>query len=611
MRPWNTSPRSSTTVSGNRFCDVARGILYGIAVSSGISIGKAFFMDRSRQSAAHDIIQPGAAESEVARLDEAAAQVASDLDRARAQVPADLRDHAAIIDSHRMICRDPKLMGDAARRIREQNISAPWALEQAVDAIAQAFRAIDDPYIRERVQDVRAVAERILSRLAGNARELKSTGERMVLLAHDLTPADTIELQVSRIMSFATAEGGKTSHTGILARSLQIPAVVGVSGLEEATADGDLVIIDALRGRILIDPDEHELAEYTELKYQFESYQRSIRRQSTLPAETLDGYRIEVQSNIELLEEVPQVLDSGADGVGLYRTEYAFLARRQPPSEQDLCDEYSQVAALMSPRQVVFRTLDVGADKMLREQVRMEEPNPALGLRAIRFCLRHQDVFRTQLRAILRASVHGNVALLFPMISGIQELRQARHILQEVRQELDAEGIPHAPDMPVGIMVELPSAVLIADALAHEVDFFSIGTNDLIQYSLGIDRGNRHVSYLYQPLHPAIVRSIKLVVDSAHRAGISVSVCGEVASDPFCLPILMGMQIDSISIAPQAVPGIKHIIRKTNMEECKTLTRDVLNATTVSTINRMVKETIYNRFPEELTFFSSMLDTDD
>lgn len=590
---------------------MARGILYGIAVSSGISIGKAFFMNRSRQAAVHEIIPPGAAESEVARLEEAARLVAHDLDAARAQMPPELRDHAAIIDSHRMICQDPKLLGDAANRVRQQNIAASWALEQAVEAIALAFGAIDDPYIRERVQDVRAVAERIHARLAGSARELRVTGERMVLLAHDLTPADTIELQVTKIMSFSTAEGGKTSHTGILARSLQIPAVVGVSGLEEATNDGDLVIIDALRGRILIDPDEHELAEYTDLKYQFENYQKSIRRQSTLPAETLDGYRIEVQSNIELLEEVPQVLDNGADGVGLYRTEYAFLARRKMPSEQDLCDEYSQVASLMAPRQVVFRTLDVGADKMLREQTRMEEPNPALGLRAIRFCLRHQDVFRRQLRAILRASVHGNVSLLFPMISGLQELQQAKHILNEVRQEMDAEGTPHAHDMPVGVMIELPSAVLIADALAREVDFFSIGTNDLIQYSLGIDRGNKHVSYLYQPLHPAIVRSIKLVVDSAHRAGISVGVCGEVASDPFCLPILLGMQIDSISIAPQAVPGIKHIIRNTNMEECKELMRDVLQAVTVSTVNRMVKETIYNRFPEELTFFSSMLDTDD
>lgn len=590
---------------------MARGILYGIAVSSGISIGKAFFMGRSRQVAAHIHILPHEVEHEIARLTAAARFVAEELNAAREQMPPELREHAAIIDSHSMICQDPKLLGDASRRITAQHIAAPWALEQAVSAIATAFAGIDDSYIRERVQDVRAVAERIQAHLTGSARQLHATGERMILLAHDLTPADTIGLEVAKIMSFTTVEGGKTSHTGILARSLQIPAIVGVSGLEEAIEDGDLVIIDALKGCILIEPDEQELANYTDLKYQFENYQKNIRRQTTLPAETLDGYRIDVHCNIELVDEVPQVLDTGANGVGLYRTEYAFLARNDFPTEQELYEGYAAVASMMAPRKVVFRTLDVGADKMLREQSRMEEPNPALGLRAIRFCLRHQDVFRSQLRAILRASVHGNVALLFPMISGLQELRQARHILKEVQQEMNTEGIPYATDMPVGVMIELPAAVLIADALAYEVDFFSIGTNDLIQYSLGIDRGNKHVSYLYQPLHPAIVRSIKLVVDSAHRAGISVSICGEVASDPFCLPILLGMQIDSISIAPQAVPGIKHIIRKSDMEECKELMRNVLRATTVSRINRMVKETIYSRFPEELTFFSSMLDTDD
>lgn len=590
---------------------MAKGVLYGIAVSAGISIGKAFFMSRSRTRAPHEIIAPGEAAFESHRLEQAAAAVRADLERARDSVPPELRDHAAIITSHIMICQDPKLLRDATKRIHDQHITAAWALEQAVDAIAQAFSAIDDPYIRERVQDVRAVAARIHDHLCGDSKELRTPGERVVLLANDLTPADAIDLQVSRIMSFATTEGGKTSHTGILARSLQIPAVVGVTGLEEAVVDGELVIIDALKGLILIDPDENELADYTDLKYQFENYQKSIRRQSLMPAETTDGYRIEVQANIELVDEVPQVIDGGGDGVGLYRTEYAYLGRRTSPTEHDLYEEYVQVAQLLAPQRVVFRTLDVGADKMLREQAQLAEPNPALGLRAIRFCLRHQGLFRAQIRAILRASATGNVSLLFPMISGLQELRQARHILDEVRQELAAEGIAHDPDMPVGIMIELPSAVLIAEALAQEVDFFSIGTNDLIQYSLGIDRGNKHVSYLYQPLHPAIVRSIKHVVDMAHRVGIGVCVCGEVASDPYCLPILLGMQIDAISIAPQAIPSIKHIIRKTHMEECKELTREVLNATTVAAINRMVKETIYNRFPEELTFYSSMLDMDE
>lgn len=589
---------------------MARGVLYGIAVSAGVSIGKAYFMGRSRQAVAQSTIAQDQIDAEITRLHSAAKAVANELDEARAQVPPELQEHAAIIDSHRMICQDPKLLRDTERRIRAHAIVAPWALEQAVDAIATAFASIDDPYIRERVQDVRAVAERINARLIGTETQLNITGERMILLANDLTPADTIGIEVSKIMSFATVEGGKTSHTGILARSLQIPAIVGVPDLENAIEDGELVIIDALKGRILISPDEHELAHYTERADQFEAYQKNVHRQTMLPAETLDGYRIGVHCNIEMVDEVPQVRDTGAEGVGLYRTEYSFLARHAQATEQELYEEYADVASLMAPHPVVFRTIDVGADKMLRQQITMEEPNPALGLRAIRFCLRHQDIFRRQLRALLRAGVHGNVSLLIPMISGLNEVKQARHILNEVKQGLDAEGLPYASNTPFGIMIELPSAVLIADALAPEVDFFSIGTNDLIQYSLGIDRGNRHVSYLYQPLHPAIIRALKLVVDSAHRAGISVSVCGEMASDPFCLPIILGMQIDAISIAPQAVPSIKHLIRKIHMEECKALTRAALHGETVTRINRMVKETVYNRFPDELTFFSSMVGDD-
>ncbi|WP_027181884.1 phosphoenolpyruvate--protein phosphotransferase [Oleidesulfovibrio alaskensis] len=592
---------------------MARLILHGIPVSAGISIGKAFFAWRDNISTLpRGIVTPGAAQSEVERLESAVEAVQNELTQARNRVPAELKDHAAIIDSHLLIAADPKLIKDAARRIQEQNITAEWALEQAVEAIALAFSSIEDDYIRERVQDVRVVADRISKRLMGASGCLKRPlQERMVLMAHDLAPADTMELPLDKIMSFATSEGGKTSHTGILARSMLIPAVVGVSNLEEHVNDGDLVIVDALRGFIIVDPNEDELADYTELKFQFEAYQKALHKECRLPAETVDGYRVEVVANIEMTEEVAQVLDSGGEGVGLYRTEYAYLSRPALPTEDQLYEEYSELASIMAPGKVIFRTLDVGADKMLTEQTLMREPNPALGLRAIRYCLRNIDVFKTQLRAILRASVHGNVALMFPMISGLQELRQAKVLLNEVRMELDRARQPYNPNMPVGIMIELPSAVLIADSLAQEVDFFSIGTNDLIQYSLGIDRGNKHVSYLYQPQHPAIVRSIKFVVDAAHREGIEVSVCGEVAADPYCIPILLGMQIDAISIAPQSIPGIKRIIRRTNMEECKTLLNEVLRTATVARINRVVKDTIFKQFPEELTFYSSLIDHDD
>ena len=515
------------------------------------------------------------------------------------------------MDSHLNILRDPKLTKAAVNYIEELCLNSEWALEKAVMDMEKAFSVIKDAYIRERMQDVRAVAERVQSVLMGQNREERAVEGRVIIMAHDLTPADTIAMDVNRIMGFATTKGGKTSHTGIMARTMDIPAVVGVHDLEDSVDDGDLIILDGITGKIMVQPSEDELADYWDLNYQFENYQRSIIRGCQLPAETIDGYRVQVLANIELLEEVPQVIDNGAEGVGLYRTEYNYMSRGTLPSEEELYEEYRDLASIMSPRKVTLRTLDLGADKFIAKFGDMEEANPALGLRAIRFCLKHREFFKTQLRAILRASAVGNVRIMFPMISGLKEVRRSKALVAECQAELRKEGKEYNPDMPVGIMVELPSAVTIAEILAQEVDFFSIGTNDLIQYSLGIDRTNQNVSYLYQPLHPAIMRSIKHVVDSAHQAGIEVSLCGEVASDPFCVPILMGMQIDYISLSPQAVPGIKRIIRQASMEECKELLRMVLECRTVGRINTMVKETIFKRYPEELMFYSSLLDSDE
>jgi phosphotransferase system enzyme I (PtsI) len=408
-------------------------------------------------------------------------------------------------------------------------------------------------------------------------------------------------------MAFATAQGGKTSHAGILARSLQIPAVVGVEGLGDDLVEGTIIILDGFHGRIILDPDEDELARYTDLQAQFESYSATIMRSCHLPAETIDGYRVQVLANIELFEEVVAVNDNGGEGVGLYRSEYSYLSRDGMPGEDELTEIYMDMASLVAPRKLVIRTLDVGADKLMRQQ-NAAEPNPALGLRAIRFCLKHREVFRTQIRAILKASVLGNVSIMFPMISGLQELVEVKKFYREVQREMHAEGICFREDMPMGIMIEVPSAVITADFLAREVDFFSIGTNDLIQYSLGIDRTNKDVSYLYQPLHPAIVRSIKWVVDSAHRAGIEVCLCGELAADPFCIPVLMGMQVDSISLGPHAIPGIKRIVRQTSMEECSALLKQVMTSHSVARNNKLVREMIFRRFPEELMFYSSLVD---
>ncbi|OIQ49452.1 Phosphoenolpyruvate-protein phosphotransferase [Pseudodesulfovibrio hydrargyri] len=590
---------------------MADSTLTGIPVATGIAIGKAFFVNRNHMAnLPRQIVAAEDMPAEIERLRAAFKSVETELAAIREQVPEELKSHGSLIDTHLMMLKDPKLAGASEKYIETLGLNAAWALEKAVSDQEATFEAIKDQYIRERMQDVRVVAEKVQTKLMGVKTDLSSISGRAIIMAHDLTPADTVELQVDKIMAFATVRGGKTSHTGIMARSLGIPALVGVGRLEEVH-DGDLVIIDGLTGKIVINPTESELAEYNERAALFEDYTRKIRRHCHLPAETFDGSRVMVQANIELVEEVTAVLDNGGEGVGLYRTEYAYLNRTTLPTEEELAEKYIDLAAIMSPRKVVFRTLDLGSDKFIASYGELNETNPAMGLRAIRFCLKNPQLFKTQLRAILRASAYGNVSLMFPMISGVKEVRQAKAWLAQAKAELRREGVDYDPDMPIGTMIELPAAVMIAEFLAHEVDFFSIGTNDLIQYSIGVDRTNRHVSYLYQPLHPATLRAIKLVVDAAHQAGIEVSLCGEVASDPFCVPILLGMGIDSISMTPQAIPGIKRIIRQTNMHDCRLLLKDVLECRTVSRINNLVMDNIFKHFPEEVTFFSSLLENDE
>ncbi|QGY39935.1 phosphoenolpyruvate--protein phosphotransferase [Pseudodesulfovibrio cashew] len=587
-------------------------ILTGIPVATGIAIGKAFFVNRNhrarlpRQTVTLDLVS-----NEVHLLQDAFHSVEAELSATREHVPAELKDYRLLIDTHILMLKDPKLAGAAEEYIKSLGLNAAWALEKAVSDQEAAFRAINDPYIRERMQDVRVVADKVLAKIIGEETDLGAMEGRAIIMAHDLTPADTVELQVNKIMGFATVCGGKTSHTGIMARSLAIPALVGVNKLEDNVHDGDLVVLDGLSGKIVVNPTETELAEYNERAAYFEEYTRKIKRHCHLPAETIDGSRVQVLANIELVEEVASVLDNGGEGVGLYRTEYAYLNRTDLPGEEELAEKYIDLASIMSPKKVVFRTLDLGADKFISSYGELGETNPAMGLRAIRFCLKNPQLFKTQLRAILRASAHGKVSLMFPMISGVKEVRQAKAWLAQAKAELRREGVEYDPDMPVGIMIELPAAVMIAEYLAYEVDFFSIGTNDLIQYSIGVDRTNHHVSYLYQPLHPATLRTIKLVVDAAHQAGIEVSLCGEVASDPFCVPILLGMGIDSLSLTPQAIPGIKRIIRQTNMHDCRKLLKEVLECRTVGRINDLVMDNIFKHFPDEVTFFSSLLENDE
>ena len=413
--------------------------------------------------------------------------------------------------------------------------------------------------------------------------------KRVVLVATDLSPAQTSQIQLERVKGFITDQGGGTSHTSIIARTLGIPAVSGLDHATKTICSGDLIIVDGISGNVIVHPSEQTLVEYEERRLQYEIRMAALDRQSHLDAVTLDGKRFMVMGNIELPEEIVAVLDRGGDGVGLYRTEFQYLGRPDYPSETELFEKYKDVVEVMAPRPVTIRTLDINGDKALDRPVEIVEDNPALGLRAIRYCLKHPDIFKTQLRAILRAAAYGNVRILFPMISGYEEIQEAKAMLDTASDELKKEGIAHNRDIEIGIMIEVPSAVILSDILADTVDFFSIGTNDLIQFSLAIDRGNRQVAYLYNPLHPAILRLLRQTVDAARAKGKKVFMCGEMAGDTLHIPILLGLGIQEFSMNPNAIPLAKQTIRSLNVGEARSFLCDIMKEKTAQAVMERVQ----------------------
>ena len=575
-------------------------ILKGIGVSSGIAIGRAHLIERGRVEVEERPIKKAQVEKEVTRFRRAVEQSKLQLQRVKEKLLKEsAKEHVYIIDAHLLILEDKMLIDDTIKNIRERLIGAEGALKRHMHNLSMIFDRIEDEYLRARKSDIEQIGERILRNLVGKKHDgLSHIKEKVIIVAHDLTPSDTAQMKKDKILGFVTDIGGRTSHTSIVARSLEIPAVVGLDNVTQQIMPGDIIVLDGMTGVVIINPPKSVFKAYLERSQNYQYFEEELLRFKSLPAVTKDGHSVRLAGNIELPEEIPSLREHGAEGIGLYRTEFLYMGKKLPV-EEDHFETYRKLAEGVAPYSATIRTLDMGGDKMVSHIEWAEEINPAMGLRAIRFSLKEVELFQTQLRGILRASAYGKLKIMFPMISGMQELRQAKGILEEVRKELDSKGIPYDREMEVGIMMEIPSAASIADILAREVDFFSIGTNDLIQYSLAIDRVNEHVAYLYEPLHPAIIRIIKGIVDSAHAAGIKVSMCGEMAGEPAYVPILLGLELDELSMNAPVIPWVKKIVRAMSASEAKKLLRDVMAFSTAAEIEGCVREHMAELFPDE------------
>jgi phosphotransferase system enzyme I (PtsI) len=581
--------------------------ILGIGASPGIAIGKAYLLQLGRIPVPqYNIFGDDAVAFESNRFKEAISKAESELESIKRGIRSEFKDHTHLLEVQQMILRDRSIYDESLRHIEKEHVNAQMALIKSLAKARQVFSALSDEYVRSRMADVDSAGDRVLRILAGQENTaLDNIRERVIIIAHELSPADAIQLQVERTLGVVVEIGGSTSHTAIVARSLSIPAVVGAENAARLISTGDILIVDGTTGTIIINPTEDEISSYYERQLELESYVKQISRQAHLPAQTTDGHTVSTEANIELLEEIVAAKDNGAEAIGLYRTEFFFMNRADMPDEDSLFRDYRDLAELMAPKSVTIRTLDLGAEKLAAWYPKLHEVNPALGLRSIRLCLYYQELFKTQLRAILRASAATeNIRLMFPLVSGMGELFEAKRILREVQSELSSKRIPFDEKLQVGVMIEVPAAVAIADMLAAEVDFFSIGTNDLIQYSIGIDRANEHVAYLFEPLHPAVLRLMKQTVDAGHKAGIPVSLCGEMAGEPLYVPILLGLNIDSLSMNPQSLPRVKNLIRRSSMKSCCRFARKVLNLRTANEIQHSLKQMVMKNFPQEFRVFA-------
>jgi len=555
-------------------------MLRGIPVSQGVSQGRVVVLNRSRIVPAKAGFEIDDQAGEEARLQTALAETRKQL----TAVQERLRDEfgakeSQIFDAHLLVLEDPALMEEVGRQVRDEHHTPEYAFYTASEKYAEALSAVDDSYLSERAADIRDVTQRVLGNLMGQPQQagVSDLTEPCIVVANDLTPSDTAQLDPAKVLGFVTEVGSRTSHTAILARSLQIPAVLGLGEAIEELKPGQTVLLDGFNGFVIISPSEQTLFEYGQLVERQSSIEESLDEIRTEPAKTLDGQTITLSANIERARDVEAVRKSGATGVGLFRTEFLFINRSDLPNEEEQFQSYKKVTESLAPEPVIIRTLDLGGDKLLSHVNVAAEMNPFLGWRAIRLCLEEKDLFRTQLRAILRASAFGDLKIMYPMVSGMDELDAANVLLEECRDQLRAEGVKFAENLEIGVMIETPSAAMIADNLARRVQFFSIGTNDLIQYSLAVDRLNEKIAHLYEPTHPGILRLIKATVDAGQAQKIWTGVCGEMAGELAMVPLLIGLGVAELSVVPSLVPRVKMLIRSIEMAKAKELAEFALN----------------------------------
>ncbi|HSH06600.1 MAG TPA: phosphoenolpyruvate--protein phosphotransferase [Burkholderiales bacterium] len=556
-------------------------VLHGASVSAGITIGHAHLVSTARLEVGHYEIAEDAVEDEVARFNVAVNRVRDEFAAIESHIPpGSPAEFGALINVHRMILEDSTLSKVPQELMRERRCNAEWALVQQMERLVEQFESIDDPYLRERKADVEQVVERVLKALMGSdtppAPQLAEE-KNLIVVAHDLAPADMILFKRHHFGGFVTDVGGVTSHTAILARSLGIPALVGLHHARHMIREGELVIVDGVQGVMIVDPDPIVLHEYQLRQSQLEIERQKLKRLRTTRAATLDGTPVALYANIELPQDIAQVLEAGAEGVGLFRTEFLFLNRKDLPDEDEQFEAYRDVAQAMENHPVVLRTLDVGADKALHGDGHVM-PNPAMGLRAIRYCLAEPQMFLTQLRAILRASRYGELRILLPMLVHPHEVEQALALLRQAKQQLDERGVPYAASIPVGGMIEIPAAALALPVFMRRLDFLSLGTNDLIQYTLAIDRADDAVAHLYDPLHPAVLQLVARTIQTANRGGTPVAVCGEMAGDLSLTRLLLGFGLRNFSMHPTQLLAIKERVLKTDLAQTRTLAQRVLRS---------------------------------